>query len=64
MGKAVDFYDLGLTAEITSDGRLRIVSKEVRGLVLSSTDHDAVWRDLGPALQALLKRNENWPVDN
>lgn len=39
------------------DGGLRIVSDDVPGLILSGADQSAVWRDLGPAIEALLKRN-------
>ena len=52
-----------LTVIDREDGRLH-ERGGTPGLFLSSTDHDAVWRDLGPTLQALLKRNENWPVDS
>lgn len=36
------------------DGGLRIWSNNLPGLVLSGADASAVWRDLGPAIEALL----------
>lgn len=39
------------------DGGLRIWSDDLPGLVLSHADAAAVWRDLGPTVEALLKRN-------
>lgn len=43
--------------EEREDGGLRIWSDDVPGLLLSNADQDAVWRDVGPAVQALLFRN-------
>ena len=51
---------IALSIEVHDDGRL-VVYGSVPGLFLASEDHAAAWRDLGPALQALLIRNEQWP---
>lgn len=51
---------IALSVEITDDGRLLAFSS-TPGFYLASSDHDAVWRDLGPALQALLRKNDDWP---
>ena len=40
------------------DGRLRISSPDVPGLLLSSKDEDGLWRDLGPAMQQIMAHNE------
>jgi hypothetical protein len=54
---------IAISAEITpdrdGDDRLYLVGSN--GLFLAGNDHDAVWRDLGPALQAMLRKNEGWP---
>jgi hypothetical protein len=55
-------YLIALCAEFYPDenNRLRIFSS-APGLFLAGNDHDAVWRDLGPALQKLLLHNDQWP---
>jgi hypothetical protein len=50
-----------LALSVETDGnRLRIFGS-VPGFFLAGDDHDAVWRDLGPALQAMLRRNHGFP---
>lgn len=51
---------IALSVELTDDGRL-VVFSSTPGMYLASSDHDAVWRDLGPVLQALMRKNEDWP---
>lgn len=41
--------------EKRDDGGLCVYSNDVPGLVISSKDHHAVFADLGPALEELLK---------
>jgi hypothetical protein len=41
------------------DGGLRIWSDDIPGLILSGADPSAVWRDLGPAIEVLLRRNSD-----
>lgn len=41
------------------DGGLRIMSDDLPGLILSGADQSAVWRDLGPAIEVLLKHNSD-----
>ncbi len=47
----------------SEDGRLCIWSDDLPGLILSGSDHAAVWRDLGVAISTLLKWNEKHCVD-
>lgn len=56
-------YEITISAEIDAEGRLLIRGGDsMPGMFLASADHDAVWRDLGPALKYLLLRNHEWPT--
>lgn len=46
-----------LHTEAREDGGLRIWSNDVPGLVLSHSDPSAVWRDLGPSIEMLIRIN-------
>lgn len=55
-------YAFGLRVEIDDTGRLLVFGGDgMPGLFLASSDHDAIWRDLGMALKYLLLRNHHWP---
>lgn len=50
-----------ITAQPREDGGLRIWSETLPGLTLSGADPDSVWRDVGPAIATLLRRNGRAP---
>ena len=53
-------YIMALSASVDAQGFL-VIRGSVPGLYLAGRDHDAVWRDLGPALKQLMKANDGWP---
>jgi hypothetical protein len=50
-----------LRAQRREDGGLRVWSETLPGLILSGSDPASVWRDVGPAIAILLKRNGRIP---
>jgi len=60
---ATTVRDVRLRITFDDDGAMLVQSDDVPGLCLGSrSNHDGVWRDIGPALKFLLEKNHDWPT--
>ena len=62
MPKEIRFKQVSLTFEKREDGGLRVWSSDVPGFVLSHSDCEAVFADIGPALETILSELLGAPV--
>lgn len=52
-----------VVCEERGDGGVRVSSPDVPGLHLSGADRDAVFADVGPAIQMLFKANQDIDIE-